>query len=73
MILDRPADDATAERIDDDGEEDESRQRRDVGDVGDPELVWPSAAKLRSTKSGAGRALRSRTVVRTPLRRARAL
>ena len=35
----RPAHDPTAEHVENDGQIQEARQRRDVGDVGDPEPV----------------------------------
>ena len=38
MRLDRPADDPTAERIEHDSEIQEASHRRDIRDVGDPEL-----------------------------------
>ncbi len=42
----RRADDATAEHIEDDREEQEARRRRHVGDIGDPELVGRSGSEL---------------------------
>jgi hypothetical protein len=40
-----------------------TRQGRDVRDISDPQTIGRGGAKLRSTTWGAGRALRSRTVV----------
>jgi hypothetical protein len=62
MRLHRPADDPTAERIEHDSQIQEAGRRRDIGDVGDPKLVGTVGAKFRSTRSGAGRALRPRRV-----------
>jgi hypothetical protein len=36
-----PADDHPCENIDDEGDVDEAGPRRDIGEIGDPELVWP--------------------------------
>ena len=65
----RPPHHPAAEHIEYDGQIQESRRGRDVGDVGHPQPVRASASKRRSTKSGAGRAWGSRRVVRGPLRR----
>jgi hypothetical protein len=43
-------------------ETEKTRQGR-VRDIGDPQTIGRGGAKLRSTTCGAGRALRSRTVV----------
>ena len=44
-------------------ETEKTRPGRDVRDIGDPQTIGRGGAKLRSTRWGAGRALRSRTVV----------
>ena len=64
----RPADNATAIRIEHDREIEKAYPCRDVGDVSDPQPSGASAVKLRSTRSGAWRPP-SLTVVVTNLRR----
>jgi hypothetical protein len=41
-----PADDATAEDVQDDGKIQKSGPRRNVGDVGDPDLIWSIGAEV---------------------------
>ena len=49
-----PADDPPAEDVENDGQEQEPRQRRDVGDVGDPELIWSGGRKVPVHEIGCG-------------------
>jgi hypothetical protein len=69
MGLHRPAHDPAAEHVEYHREVEEPGPGRDIGDVGDPQAIGLGRAKLRSTRSGAGRALRARTVVWIHLRR----
>ena len=50
----RPADDAPAPRVEHDGEVEEAGPRRDVGDVGDPELVGPGRREVAVDEIGRG-------------------
>src|SRR6266404_2330320 len=67
MRLHRPADDPTAERIEHDSEIEKAGCRRDMSAT--QSWFGRSAVKFRSTRSGAGRASRSRRVVMTARRR----
>src|SRR5437870_10324731 len=69
MGFHRPADHASAPDIEDDGEIEEAGPGRHVGDVRDPQLIRAALVNWRSTRSGAGRAVSSRTVVRNGFRR----
>src|SRR5438132_5178529 len=62
-----PADDPATPRVEHDGEIQEAGPRRDVRDVRDPQPI--GAVNWRSTRSGAGRAASSRTVVWNGFRR----
>lgn len=64
-----PAHNLAAEDVEYHREVEEPGPGRDIGDVGDPQAIGLGRAKLRSTRSGAGRALRARTVVWIHLRR----
>src|SRR5205807_10280496 len=64
----RPAHDAAAPGIEDDGKVEEAGPGRDVMSA-TQRRSGPGALKSRSTRSGAGRASRSRMVVRGLLRR----
>ena len=46
MRVHRPADDAATPRIEDDGEIQEAGPRGDVGDVRDPQPIWPGRGEL---------------------------
>ena len=58
----RPADDAPTERVKNDGQEQEARVGRDVGDVRDPEFVrrFGDELALDEVRSGAGIAIAHR-------------
>ena len=65
-----PADDAAAERVDDEAHIGHARPGRHVGQIGDPQRVRArSAVKLRLTRSGARTASGSARVVNTFRRR----
>jgi len=63
MIGRAKAHEAAAKSIEHYRQTEKTRQGRDVREIGDPQTVGRGGAKLRSTRWGAGRALRSRTVV----------
>src|SRR5579862_2075387 len=65
----RPTDDPAAPRIEDDGEVEKPAQVGTYVMSATQRRSGPAAVKSRSTRSGAGRASRSRMVVRVPLRR----
>ncbi len=69
MVSHRPADNIAASRVENDSQIQEPCCGRNERDVGYPQHFGPLAEKLGSTKSGAGRASRSRRVVCAPPRR----